>query len=172
MVVVLAVFVFEIVTMKVSALAQLERRINPVNYAVLLDGTFYVNDTKFLANIPGTEAQFSTKQSVEFKDIEIWVLLLEYPEDIRNVNVASRLGLPVEEIASWEPDTTTMIISESVSLGFKWSFFPFFIEKRRIIVASARGIALKYRIECHTMIIYRYMVDDFDKEYLDSCRIE
>ncbi len=169
--VVVAGFVFGLATLAVPALERLERRISPANFAVALGGSYYPNFEEFLAAIPGSEKQLSSVQPVAFEDIEIWIVVLDSPEDSESIAFASRLGIQIQEIASWDKGSVSRIASYTVAIRLRWSFFPIYVQKKQVVVLNGEGLFQTYRQDCINRILYNAMIKLNDAEFLEGCKV-
>lgn len=161
-------FLFAAGSMRYDSLARLEQRINPSTFVFWQNGQFFRNPPIFSQLMTDTYKQLSPHEPTKYSDIDIWVLLLEGFDDIRNVEVASKLGIDSEDIAASEPGSKISLMGASLKL--RLHPVPFIVERRHIVMLDAEYLTENYRQQCLDEMVYHWMIGLRDRELWDQCK--
>lgn len=161
-------FVFAIASVKSETLAFYERKMNPPTFVFWQNGKLFSNPPLFSNLMADTEGELSSREPNEAEDIDIWVLLLEGFEDIKNVEFASQLGVNVKEVATSERGAFTSL--DDVSLRVRIYPIPFYVIRKHILILDAKFLRENYKIECLDEIVYGRMIGQPDQELLERCK--
>lgn len=163
-----AYFLFALASMKYDKLALYERKINPSTFAFWQGGELYSNPPLFSNVMNDAKDQLSLRELNGLGDVDIWVLLLDGFEDIRNVDLASRLGIDVDEVANSEPGNST--VTRTVSLRGRLHPIPFFVNRKSVLILDAKYLFENYKNECLDEMVYGSMIGRRDQELWDRCK--
>ena len=164
----LLLFIFSVLSMKFPSLAMIERRVNPAKFVFWQNQKFYSNPPLFSSVMSDTKGQLSTEEPANGQDIDIWVLLLEGPEDIKNASIAQQLGLKIDQISQMQPGVSQT--SASVALSFRLHPIPFFVERRSVVVMDALYLRTNYKAQCLDEMVYGEMISQRDQALWDRCK--
>lgn len=163
-----AYFLYIFATMNFSQLAFYDRKLNPSTFAFWQGGELYSNPPLFSQVMSDPKGLLSSRAIDRFDDVEIWVLLLDGFEDIRNVTFAHEIISDFEEVLATEPGET--LILKSVALIGRRHPLPFYVRRRYVLVVDATDLRERYRQQCLDEMIYDLMIDGSDKPLWDRCK--
>ncbi|MEP3636232.1 MAG: hypothetical protein ABJN14_03110, partial [Paracoccaceae bacterium] len=113
-----AYFIFALASIENEKLAFYERKINPSTFVFWQGEELYSNPPLFSNVMTDAKGQLTSRELDGLGDVDIWVLLLDGFEDIKNVEIASQLGIDVEEVANSKSGNSTLLQGASLSLRF------------------------------------------------------
>ena len=165
---VVAYFIFALASMKNDKLALYERKINPSTFVFWQGGDLYSNPPLFSNLMTDAKGQLSSRELDGLGDVDIWVLLLDGFEDIKNVELASHLGIDVEEIANSAPGSSTSL--QGASLSLRLHPIPVFVNRKSVLILDAKYLLENYKTECLDEMVYGSMIGQRDQELWDRCK--
>ncbi|MEL6571291.1 MAG: hypothetical protein AAFQ64_06520 [Pseudomonadota bacterium] len=161
-------FLFLAAAVSFPSIAIVERKLNSATFSFWYDGAFWDNPPVFTAIMDDPENQFSNDGLKDWQGVDIWVLLLNGPEDIRNAEIAPALGVDVESIASSEPGLMT--VSANASILWRWHPIPFNGARRRVVIIDIKRLGETRKAECFDEIIYSMMIARPISDLMENCR--
>ncbi len=114
------------------------------------------------------EGQLTSRELDGLGDVDIWVLLLDGVEDIKNMEFASQLGIDVEKVANSKAGNSTLLQGASLSLRLRP--IPFFVNRKTVLVLNAKYLLENYKAECIDEMVYGSMIGRRDQELWDRCK--
>ncbi|UTS81464.1 hypothetical protein [Phaeobacter piscinae] len=163
-----AYFAFALGSMKNDTLARYEQRINPSTFIFWQGEELYSNPPLFSSLMSDTKGQLSSRKPTSLADVDIWVLLLDGFDDIKNVEFASQLGLDVGKISRSQPGSSTFL--KSAGLSFRLHPIPLIVNRNSVLVLDAKYLYENYRHECLDEMIYGAMIGQRDQALWKRCR--
>lgn len=160
-------FVFALVSMSNDNLAFLERKINRSTFVFWQGGELYSNPPLFSNVMTDAKGQLTLREPDGLEDVDIWVLLLDRFEDIRNVEFASQLGIDVEKVVNSEPGHSLLLRRAGLSLRFHP--IPVFVDRQSVLILDARYLFENYKNVCLDEMVYGSMIGQHDQELWDRC---
>ena len=161
-------FVFAVASMTNDKIALYERKINPSTFVFWQGGELYSNPPLFSNVMTDTKGQLTSREPNGVEDVDIWVFLLDGFEDIRNVKLAPKLGIDVEDVANSDPGITMML--KGASLSLRIHPIPVFVDRKSVLIMDARYLFENYINECLDEIVYGSMIGWRDQELWDRCQ--
>lgn len=165
---VFAYFIFALLSMNNDKLAFYERKINPSTFAFWQGGKLYSNPPLFSNVMTDAKGLLTSRELDELGDVDIWVLLLDGFEDIKNVDFASQLEIDVEKVASSKPGSSALL--RGASLGLRFHPIPVFVERKSIFIMDAKYLVENYKTECLDEMVYGLMIGQRDQDLWDRCK--
>ncbi len=164
----IAYFLFALASMSNESLAFYERKINPSTYVFWQNGEYFSNPPLFSSMMTDTKNQLVLRFLDGQEDVNIWVLLLEGPEDIENVEIASELGIDVQDVASTEPGNITIL--QGASINFRWHPLPLAVIRKHILIMDAKYLRENYKEQCLDEMVYGSMISQRDQKLWERCK--
>jgi hypothetical protein len=165
---VVAYFIFALSSMKNDKLAFYERKINPSTFVFWQGGELYSNPPLFSSVMTDAKGQLTSREPDGLGDVDIWVLLLDGFEDIKNVGFASQLGIDVEKVANSKSGNTTVL--QGASLSLRLHPIPVFVNRKYVLILDAKYLFENYKNECLDEMVYGTMIGQRDQELRDRCK--
>ncbi len=164
-----ALFIFYTASTKFQKVAQIEKTINRSTFVFWQGGELYRNPPLFSAIMEDADNQLSMHEPTEFEDVDIWVLLLNGFSDIRNVDIASALGLDPIKFEKTEPGSTVSL--KSVSLRARFHILPFYVQRRTILMLDANLLKTTHKSQCFDKLVYNLMTGPKNQILWDNCKV-
>ncbi|MEO0767508.1 MAG: hypothetical protein AAFY75_15965 [Pseudomonadota bacterium] len=165
---VVAYFIFALASTKYDKLALYERKINPSTFVFWQGGELYSNPPLFSNVMTDAKGQLTSRGLDGLGDVDIWVLLLDGFEDIKNVELASQLGIDVEEVANSESGSSKLLLGASVNL--RLHPMPVFVERKSVLILDAKYLFENYKTQCLDEMVYGAMIGQRDQELWNRCK--
>ena len=152
-----------------TSLALIERRLSPAKYVFWRNGEFYLNPPLFKSVMTDTKGQLSETEAENASMVDIWVVLLEGPEEIRDFELNEFLKLDADSISKM--DSATTISLKRTSSRARLHILPFYVNRRVVFIADARFLRENYRAECLDEMVYGMMIEQEDQALWDRCKL-
>ncbi|MEN8741209.1 MAG: hypothetical protein ABF308_15735 [Phaeobacter gallaeciensis] len=169
LVVVGAYFLFSLAAIKSTAVADLERKLNPATFMFWQDNEIWRNPPLFDAMMADPKGVLSDQDPETLNDVQIWVFLLDGFPQVDGLPLAKSLGLDTEELAG--TFRSKVVIMESVSLAGRLHILPIFVQRRKIILLDARDLVTTHERSCLDEILYAAMTSGDFAALLETCKL-
>ncbi|GHB40744.1 hypothetical protein GCM10007094_32710 [Pseudovibrio japonicus] len=150
-------------------MAILERKLNPSTFVFWQGGELYKNPPLFTQMMADTKGKLASREPSSFEDVDIWVLLLDGFDDIRNVESAPHLGIDIEDIANSNPEVTRSLLQASIHV--RLHPIPIIVKRQHVALLNAKFLRENYKADCLDEMIYGSMIGHHDQELWDRYRI-
>ncbi|MEP6068587.1 MAG: hypothetical protein ABJ246_22315 [Paracoccaceae bacterium] len=164
----IAYFIFAYASMTNVKLALYERKINPSTFVFWQGGELYSNPPLFSNVMTDAKGQLTSRELDGLGDVDIWVLLLDGFQDIRNVEFASQLGIDVEDVANSKSGNSMAL--QGANLSLRLHPIPVFVERKYVLILDAKNLFENYKQECLDEMVYGSMIGQRDQELWDRCK--
>ena len=164
----IAYFIFAFASMKYQNLAFYERQINRSTFVFWQNGNTFSNPPLFSNLMVDTKGQLSSRNPYGIDDVDIWVFLLEGPEDIKNVEFASYLGIDIEKVSKSKLGQSTSM--RRTSLKARLHPIPIFVSRKHVLIMDAKFLRENYKKECLDEMVYGSMIDKRNQQLWSRCK--
>lgn len=168
LVLLVAYFIFALLSIENDNLAVYERKINPSTFVFWQGGELYSNPPLFSNVMIDAKGQLTSRELKGLGDVDIWVLLLDGFNDIKSMELASQLGIDVEKVANFNPGESTSL--QAVSLRLRVHPIPVFVSRKSVLILDAKYLVENYKTECLDEMVYGSMIGQRDQELWDRCK--
>ncbi len=169
LIVVGASFLLSLAAAKSTAVADLERKLNPATFMFWQDNEIWRNPPLFDAMMADPKGAFSDRDPETVNDVEIWVFLLDGFPQIEGLPLAESLGLDTEELA--RTFRSKIVTMENVSIVGRLHILPIIVQRRKIVLLDARDLAATYERSCLDEILYAAMTSGDYSSLLKNCKL-
>lgn len=163
-----AYFGFALASMSNEKLAVYEQKLNPPTFVFWQGGKLFSNPPLFSDVMTDAKGLLASREPKGPRDVDIWVLLLDGPEDIRNVRIAPQLGVDVEKIANSKPGVIKSLMR--AGLSYRPHPIPVVVERESVHILDARYLSKNFKEQCLDDVVYRLMINQHDKELWKRCK--
>lgn len=169
LIVVGAYFLFSLAAIKSTAIADLERKLNPATFMFWQDNEIWRNPPLFDAMMADPKGVLADRDPETVNDVRIWVFLLDGFPQVEGLPLAESLGLDTEELA--RTFRTKIVSMDRVSLSMRLHILPIIVQHRKIILLDARDLAATHERSCLDEILYAAMTSGDYSSLLKDCKL-
>ena len=151
-----------------QTLANFERKLSPANVVFWQSSKLWYQPPSLPNALEDPKGHYLFEHIDDYAQIDVWFLMLDGFEDIRNVPFATDLRIDVEKIAESEPGT--LHYTRRAGVQFRLAALPIGVKRTEFHILDMRYWFENYRHACLNQMVLNRLYQVTDNQFREDCK--